>query len=206
MFHERQQVLSPVRVDTTNPPEFKTASELRQHYMDLKRRMRGGPLVAVVRAKPTAPEREPELEQELTPEQAAHDAIEADDLQEQLSIDDAIMTLAPVDIEERKVRCADILRAVSQATSIGIIELRSHSRFRHLAEARMVYYLLARRYSGCSLPQIGKHCGHRDHSTVLHGLRVAAEKMPDMMPVFTQVCSILGVPVPDPTPFMGKHK
>lgn len=61
-------------------------------------------------------------------------------------------------------------RAVAMRTGFTLMDIQSIRRFRKLVRARMIFYALARRVTGYSMPQIGKSCGGRDHSTVLNGL------------------------------------
>lgn len=69
------------------------------------------------------------------------------------------------------VRIPDILRAVSQATGISVIDIISVRRTRAVTMARFMAYWLARRLTARSLPGIGRLIGDRDHTTVLHGCR-----------------------------------
>ena len=63
-----------------------------------------------------------------------------------------------------------IMRAVSIATKVPLMELRSERRFVPAARARAIFYYCARELTPKSLPAIGKACGGRDHSTILHGI------------------------------------
>lgn len=66
--------------------------------------------------------------------------------------------------------CADVLRVVARETRIKIEEIRSESRAPRLVHARHMFFYVARKLTGQSLPQIGRACGGRDHSTVHHGV------------------------------------
>ena len=68
-----------------------------------------------------------------------------------------------------------LLHAVSEQTKVGTADIQSARRSRNIVRARMIFYTIARDLTGASMPQIGRRCGGRDHSTILHGLRVVAE-------------------------------
>lgn len=70
-------------------------------------------------------------------------------------------------------------RAVAMRTGFTLMDIQSARRFHKLARARMIFYALARRVTGYSMPQIAKSCGNRDHSTILHGLW-KVETRPDL--------------------------
>lgn len=55
--------------------------------------------------------------------------------------------------------------SIDAATLIGV------RRAVPVCRARHIFYFVARELNGASLSQIGKACGHRDHTTVLHGIR-----------------------------------
>ena len=64
----------------------------------------------------------------------------------------------------------DILRAVCAVKLVNLIELQSPRREQRLVKARWVYYWISRKTTQQSFPQIGRYCGNRDHSTVMHGI------------------------------------
>ena len=87
-----------------------------------------------------------------------------------------IMTLVDCDLAEAEIPpaqpfMADVLLAVSRATGISVVELRSHRRYHNMARARTVFYYLCREICATSYPAIGRVCGDRDHSTVMNGIR-----------------------------------
>ncbi|MBB4004461.1 helix-turn-helix domain-containing protein [Aurantimonas endophytica] len=53
-------------------------------------------------------------------------------------------------------------------------------RHRQVAFARHAFMYWARRLTGKSLPQIGRFCGDRDHTTVLHSVRIYPSKRREM--------------------------
>lgn len=54
--------------------------------------------------------------------------------------------------------------------SVSVDELHSPRRTRSIVLPRQVCMYLGRRLTGCSLGEIGRHFGGRDHSTVLHSI------------------------------------
>lgn len=70
---------------------------------------------------------------------------------------------------EKYPRLSDIIDAVCQVYRISKPEFMSQRRVIKICEARQVYYWIARKYTTHSFPQIGRRCGDKDHSTVMHG-------------------------------------
>jgi chromosomal replication initiator protein len=68
-------------------------------------------------------------------------------------------------------KMCDVMKAVSKLTGISVADIRSPRRIRRITDARMIFYIAAKRLTSCSLPQIGRFVGYRDHSSVLHGVR-----------------------------------
>ncbi len=67
-----------------------------------------------------------------------------------------------------------IISELAQATKYSIDDLIGQGRTHDLSRARMLGYTICRS-RGYSLPQIAK-AFHRDHTTVMHGLKVYAEE------------------------------
>ncbi len=78
----------------------------------------------------------------------------------------SILTLVEAPLSLR-----DILKAVSVVSRVSLLELEGQQHHRRIARARQVYFYLARRLTKKSFPQIVKHCGGKDHSTVHYGCR-----------------------------------
>lgn len=70
----------------------------------------------------------------------------------------------------------EIAMAVAAAHYVRVSDILSHSRLRPYAEARLHFYYEAVMGTTNSLPQIGRWCGGRDHTTVLQGARRYARK------------------------------
>jgi chromosomal replication initiation ATPase DnaA len=77
----------------------------------------------------------------------------------------AILSLA-----EHQVALADILRAVAYTYHVPVRVLVSNRRDLQAVRARRAYYVLATCLTMRSSSEIGRECGDRDHSTVLHGV------------------------------------
>lgn len=65
--------------------------------------------------------------------------------------------------------------AVASHYEIPLLEMRSDRRARAVARPRQVAMFLAKELTLHSLPTIGKHFGNRDHTTVLHAIRVVSK-------------------------------
>jgi len=68
-----------------------------------------------------------------------------------------------------------IARWVAWAEDIGYARLISRDRSRPALWGRFVTYYLAYRYTGATMPLIGRAMGGRDHTTVLHGIRMCGK-------------------------------
>lgn len=55
--------------------------------------------------------------------------------------------------------------------------LKSAVRWRKVARPRQVAMYLVRELTGHSLPNIGRHFGNRDHTTVIHAIKAVEERM-----------------------------
>lgn len=64
-----------------------------------------------------------------------------------------------------------ILEAVSQRYEIPVSDIVSRRRTQNVARPRQIAMYLARHLTPRSLPEIGRHIGQRDHTTILSGLR-----------------------------------
>lgn len=84
-----------------------------------------------------------------------------------------------------------IMATVSSVTGISLNDIKSPRRARELVRARTIFYWLARKITSKSLPQIGKACGNRDHSTVMHGLLKVDINRAAFEPDLTRTVSII---------------
>ena len=85
----------------------------------------------------------------------------------------------PVVISLRQVSVDDIIELVCEFTNQDPKEIKGQSRKREIAEARQVICYLSRKYTPCSLGEIGVFLGDRDHTTVLH----SCEKISDLLSI-----------------------
>jgi chromosomal replication initiation ATPase DnaA len=74
-----------------------------------------------------------------------------------------------------------ILFAVAAAFRVPVVDIVSHRRPRRICDARHAAYRIARDLTLLTLPQIGRHIGGRDHTTVLHGIRKTQALFPDLV-------------------------
>lgn len=91
------------------------------------------------------------------------------------------------------VHLAEIIRAACLVYGVARVDFISHRRFRAFADARHVYFWVARKFTTCSFPMIGRHCGGRDHSTVMHGARKVDLLFPEFQDNVSRVLEMLGI-------------
>lgn len=65
----------------------------------------------------------------------------------------------------------DVAAAVCQQYRLKPAELLGHNTARRYSWPRFVAYILARRHTNRSYPQLGLFFGARDHTTIMHGER-----------------------------------
>ena len=73
--------------------------------------------------------------------------------------------------ETRRVRIEDIQRIVSKHFNVTRADLNSARRTRTIVRPRQIAMFLCKVMTPRSLPEIGRHFGNRDHTTVLHAVR-----------------------------------
>lgn len=73
---------------------------------------------------------------------------------------------------DRKVTIEEIQRKVSEHYNIRLSDLIGPRRVRTIARPRQVAMYLSKHLTARSLPEIGRRFGNRDHTTVMHGIRV----------------------------------
>jgi chromosomal replication initiator protein len=89
--------------------------------------------------------------------------------------------------EPKKVNIALIQRVVSQHYRVPVDAMKSKVRTAAYAFPRQVAIYLSRELTSCSLTQIGRQYGGRDHTTVIHACQKIAEKMSDDVSLKTTV-------------------
>ena len=74
-------------------------------------------------------------------------------------------------------RVEAILHLVAKECSLEDEAMRSHGRKAPLTQRRQLAMWLARKHTDASLSVIGHVFGHRDHTTVMHGIRITEERI-----------------------------
>ncbi len=91
---------------------------------------------------------------------------------------------------DRRVTIQEIQKKVSEHWNIRVTEMSSARRSRNIARPRQVAMYLAKQLTSKSLPDIGRHFGDRDHTTVMHAVsRVTALMSSD--PAFAEDVELL---------------
>jgi chromosomal replication initiator protein len=78
---------------------------------------------------------------------------------------------------DRRVTIQEIQKRVAEHWSIRVAEMSSARRSRNIARPRQVAMYLAKQLTQKSLPDIGRHFGDRDHTTVMHAVTRVTELM-----------------------------
>ncbi|MDE8345988.1 MAG: chromosomal replication initiator protein DnaA [Acidocella sp.] len=76
---------------------------------------------------------------------------------------------------DRKVSIQEIQKRVAEHYNIRVTEMSSARRARNIARPRQVAMFLAKQLTSKSLPDIGRHFGDRDHTTVMHAVSRVTE-------------------------------
>lgn len=77
----------------------------------------------------------------------------------------------------RRLTTREIIRAVAHSFAVPSIQIIGERRFRPYVHARQAVFLLAKELTSASFPVIGFAVGDRDHTTVMHGVRAASERV-----------------------------
>jgi chromosomal replication initiator protein len=78
---------------------------------------------------------------------------------------------------DRKVSIQEIQKKVADHYNMRISEMSSARRARNIARPRQIAMYLAKQLTSKSLPDIGRHFGDRDHTTVMHAVSRVTELM-----------------------------
>ena len=73
---------------------------------------------------------------------------------------------------DRKVTVEEIQRKVADHYNIRLADLIGPKRSRPIARPRQIAMFLAKQLTTRSLPEIGRRFGGRDHTTIMHGVKV----------------------------------
>lgn len=77
----------------------------------------------------------------------------------------------------RSLRLQEIVLLVTARTGVSRDEIMSIRRNRRVVAARHECFWMAHKHTSQSYPQIGRFFGGRDHSTVMHGVRMHESRM-----------------------------
>ncbi|MDE2238526.1 MAG: chromosomal replication initiator protein DnaA, partial [Rhodospirillales bacterium] len=89
----------------------------------------------------------------------------------QITLDTAHEVLHDVlKAHDRKISIQEIQKRVCEHYNIRLAEMASARRARNIARPRQVAMYLAKQLTSKSLPDIGRHFGDRDHTTVMHAV------------------------------------
>lgn len=129
--------------------EFRTTAELIEHYKAVKARIRN-----------LAPPKPPEpIKQE--PFEMVMEVIMAEP--------PPVVKVQEPDNPIKRPSLRRVVSVVSNHYGIAPIDIVSRRRTANIVRPRQVAFWLARHMTPCSLPEIGRQIGDRDHTTVLHG-------------------------------------
>lgn len=84
--------------------------------------------------------------------------------------DPLVVEVAAIAALTKRIKVADIVRAVAAHYRVREADILSQRRTRSIVRPRQVAMFLARELTPRSLPEIGRLIGGRDHTTVLHGV------------------------------------
>lgn len=85
---------------------------------------------------------------------------------------------APVEVRVDAITLEAISRLACAVCKVARPDFLSARRSAPYVRARHIYFTLAKEFTTKSYPQIGRHCGGKDHTTVMHGHRKVAQ-VPD---------------------------
>jgi chromosomal replication initiator protein len=74
-------------------------------------------------------------------------------------------------VDDPQISIESIVSGVAKFFNVKVQDMKGPRRTKQLVLPRQVAMFLARRHTGMSLPEIGKHFGGRDHTTVMHAVR-----------------------------------
>ncbi|MEK7825528.1 MAG: helix-turn-helix domain-containing protein, partial [Nitrospirota bacterium] len=81
-----------------------------------------------------------------------------------------------IDEKKKVVSMEGIQQTVSNKYHIKVSDIKSKKRSKNLVFPRQISMYIGRKLTGLSFPEIGRHFGGKDHSTVIHACK-QIEKM-----------------------------
>ena len=165
--------------------EFQCANDLREHYRTLRARVRPVPAPVIVKSVFAAAEQLPQIviKEPVDPVLAALSMELRGTVHGHWPVIDAALV-------HQFPTIRFILSAVSTAYDVPMNDLLSPRRMARLVWARQVAMWIARELSCRSLPEIGRHIGGRDHTTVLHAVRKIDALIADERPMALEAIRI----------------
>ncbi len=76
---------------------------------------------------------------------------------------------------EKSITIEDIKQTVADHHAIRLSDMHSARRARNIARPRQIAMYLSKKLTSCSLPEIGRKFGGKDHTTVIHAVRKVEE-------------------------------
>lgn len=83
---------------------------------------------------------------------------------------------ARLDGKAKGIDLATIESRICKALKVSQAEIRSPRRHHRIVFARQAFFYWAARLTNASYPKIGRFCGGRDHTTIMHGMNVYPAK------------------------------
>lgn len=74
-------------------------------------------------------------------------------------------------VPQKRLMIEDVIKAACKFYGVSKEDFKSSRRTANLIRPRHMAAYLAKTKLGCSLPEIGRRFGGRDHTTILHGVR-----------------------------------
>jgi len=80
-------------------------------------------------------------------------------------------------LKDEDTTLAAIAKSVCRKYGLSQRDLKAQRRTKSLSTARQEFFWLARTLTDRSYPEIGRWCGKRDHTTVIHGVKKHIERI-----------------------------
>ena len=86
-----------------------------------------------------------------------------------------------------QVTLQQVIDAVTNFYNVRLIDLQSKKRSKSISGPRQICMWLARRHTRYSLAEIGGYFGGRDHSTVMHSIRIVDQRVAEHPDIAAEV-------------------
>lgn len=84
---------------------------------------------------------------------------------------------------DRRITIEEIQKKVTEHFDIKLLDLLSSKRSINIARPRQIAMYLSKKMTGCSLPEIGRKFGGKDHTTVMHAVKKIEQMKKDSMDI-----------------------